>query len=199
MGTGRHAGTGDGTVTLTMVPGHYFAHVVNGSTVSPVVYFVVTSGAESIYRQITEAIQARLRLLTLDGIVSASIVIREIRTDRDVTLPGVVISYDKTTENLKAGTLSMDDVIYAVNVDFFAADNQGHDAQGQEDRKDATYTLWLQKAARAFRNQRLPGVVGVWCSGIQAGPAIDRDAWIANKFVGALRLSFTSREGRGLS
>jgi ATP-dependent DNA helicase RecQ len=66
---------------------------VEGAVVSPAVYFVVTDGVAAVQQRIDEAVQARLRLIGLAGIANDDIVIREVPTDRNLTVrPCVVVS-----------------------------------------------------------------------------------------------------------
>jgi len=186
--------SGDGDVTLSLAAGHYFAYVVNAGVASPVVYLVVTTGASSVVKQILDAVQARLRLIAYSDIDAANIEIREIRTDENMELPCCIVSESQLAVgmNPKDGPLSRDDVVYPIDVAFFAASNRSHLDIGQ-------HTLWLERAAKAFRNQRLSGVVTVTKCEVTPGIPVDRDAWVSNKFVGALTLKFTSRETRGLT
>jgi hypothetical protein len=183
LGTGlwvsKGTRSGDGTVSLSLAVGHYFAYV-SGAAVSPVVY-----------KRIRDAVVARLKLLGLAGIVNKNIVGREIRIQRDLALPCCVVSYGTPSMDLRAGVLSLDEVVYPIDVAFFDKDNESHD-------KDGTYTLWEEKAAKGFRNQRLTGVSEVFNCAVTPGPAIDFEAWKSNEFLGALTLKFSSRESRGI-
>ena len=192
---------GNGEVLLTLSPGHYFAYAVSsiGSVrvPSPVVYFVVTDGLESIHTRCLAAVQARIRLLGLAGIDSEHVLIEKVPAGRNLStaigLPAIVLSPERAAMPAAEGTNGADDVHYGVLVSIFDRDNQEPSLGANLDR----HLLWRQQIARAFRNQRLPGVPEVINSEVEPAEGLLDEAWKRELMTTAMRLRFTSRESRG--
>lgn len=204
-GTWRFAGSrvGDGTVELSLPPGHYFALAKtvtdNGYATSPVVHLVVTDGEDAVQTAILDAAKARIELLALSEL--ASVVIQKklneevIGEGKEFPLPACMLAPISVASPANAGTNEQDDVTYTVACLFFSADNLVTGV----DEKDERQFLWLQKVAKAFRNQRLPGVPSVVRTEVQPGEITATEAWKAGWHASALLLKFTSRELRGLT
>lgn len=186
---------GDGSVLLDLDAGHYLAWClsIDGGTltVSQAVPFVATDGTQSVYRRILLAVQAKIRLLALSGIAQENVTVRSIATEQGVTYPAAIIVPQRPVTNPRGGVLGADDVQYGVIVVLLAADNHAAD-------NTATYTDWLERISRAFRNQRLAGVSEVHSCEVSPGDAIDRQGWDNQRFVGLQILKFISREPRGV-
>lgn len=195
--------TGNGNLALPLATGHYFAHVVSSlgelQAVSAVSYFAVTDGQESIHTRCLNAVQARIRLLALDGLASQRVVIEKVPAGRNLTagvgLPAVILSPHRAAMPAAAGTNSLDDVHYDVLVAIFDRDNQEPTLEANLDR----HLLWRQQIARAFRNQRLAGVPEVINSEVEPAEGLLEEAWKRELMTSAVLLRFTSREMRGFN
>ncbi|MEX0675965.1 MAG: DNRLRE domain-containing protein [Pirellulales bacterium] len=194
---------GNGDVPLDLPTGHYFAYVVSSlgeiQAVSAVHYFVVTDGLESIHTRCLAAVQARIRLLALDGLANERVVIEKLPAGRNLTsgvgLPAVILSPHRAAMPAAAGTNSLDDVHYDVLVAIFDRDNQEPTLQANLDR----HLLWRQQIARAFRNQRLGGVSEVINSEVEPAEGLLDEAWKRELMTSAVVVRFTSRETRGFN
>jgi hypothetical protein len=194
---------GNGNVTLTLPTDHYFAYVVSSlgelQAVSGVSYFVVTDGLESIHTRCLAAVQARIRLLALDGLESQRVVIEKVAAARNMSagigLPAVILSPHRAAMPAQAGTNSLDDVHYDVLVAILDRDNQEPTLAANLDR----HLLWRQQIARAFRNQRLPGVPEVINAEVEPPEGLLEEAWKRELMTSAVLLRFTSRETRGFN
>ncbi len=195
--------TGDGTIAVTLSPGHYAGHV--GSTfggeanVSLLHYFRVIDPAESVLKRALDAVVTRVQALSLAGVTSSNIFVRNAAWDRDIGtgltkgLPAIVVAPGPSErQSAGAGTNSRDDVGYPIVVSIFASDTQALESNTN------TYTLWRQKINRAFRNQALPGVVEIYRIEVEPGPIIDPGALLANRLASTMLLRCISREVRGL-
>lgn len=179
--------SGNGTVDFEANAGHYFIYATDASGASPVVYCTVTDGVAAVYYRILLAVQAKIRLLGLSGIVNSNIVLREVAIDRELTLPAIAIAPYRPTMSATGGVLGFNDKVYGVLVAFYAADNQSHAHTG-------TYSKWMQQVENAFHNKRLTGVSEVITAEVTPGDAIPLEVWKANKYMGLILLKFTSRE-----
>jgi len=192
---------GNGTVELMLPAGHYFAYAISAvesiHVLSRVAYFVVSDGLESIHTRCLTAVQARIRLLSLDGVANERVVIEKVPTGRNLSagsgLPAIVLSPERAAMPASAGTNGADDVHYDVLVAILDRDNQEPTLAANLDR----HLLWRQQIARAFRNQRLPGVPEVINSEVEPAEGLLDEAWKRELMASALRLRFTSRETRG--
>jgi hypothetical protein len=176
-----------------MTAGHYIfvAETTVGGvpSIAAVAYGTITDGTKSVYQKILEATQTKIRSLSLAGISSANIVVREVPISRDLTAPGVVIAPQRPIMSPTAGTNQQDEVVYGVIAGVFDNDNQSQS-------NTAKYTLWLEQIAKAFRGYRLAGVSEVYNCAVVPSDAISQRDWLANKFIGAILLQFTARELR---
>jgi hypothetical protein len=212
---------GDGTINITLTAGYYWCVVITTSggddTASLPVYFRASNGQEAIHYQILQAIQARIRSLTLapidtdtlDTIQSEAIVIgktRPIRKDRAGTewsfenqaTPGVVICpYGREDADRDAGTNIRDDIVYRTLVAII-----DEDYDWEENLR--TYLKWREQIARSLRNVRLSGITGTGCEVYLThaqGPldVIDESEWVNQRFVSGYIINTESRESRGLT
>lgn len=197
--------TGNGTVTLTLASGVYFAQVRTGSgAVSQAVYFVVTDGTKSITDQIADAVVARLQLASLPSIADASIVKREWESPQNLPSEDcVLVCPVKLSMPWQDGTTIHDDVGYDFAVVFLKRVG-GVDADTglQEATLDGTsIDLWghrIEKAGAAFRQQPLTGVTGVFFCAVEPFKLVTVPHWAAGRWVSGLTLRFKHRESRGL-
>jgi hypothetical protein len=182
-------------------PGHYLAYAATSADslrlTSTVVYFVVTDGLEAIHARCLDAVQARIRLLLLDGLTDERIIVEKVPVVRamgdDIELPVIVLTPQRAVTPAEAGTNGADDVHYDVLVTIVDRDNQEPTLVEKLDQ----HLLWRQQIAKAFRNQRLPGVPEVINAAVDPAEGLQEHAWRRELMVSALRLRFTSRESRG--
>ena len=201
---------GNGGLSLSIPPGQYFGYAsaldVDGtSSVSPVIYFVATDGAEAIAYQCLTAAQARIQLLGLPNLEYGNVIVRKLPIDRylgagqPTGLPAIRLT--PATEQMPPleGVNAKDDVTYGVLCTIV-------DAYNQEPTLTANlpqFTLWRQSIARAFRSQRLPGVTSptggnpIINAIVEPADQLIPAAWSANLYASALLLRFVSREPRG--
>jgi len=192
---------GNGDVELTLPLGHYFAYATSsvGTTElpSPVAYFAVSDGIESIHSRCLAAVQARVRLLALEGLPGEQVVIEKVPSARnlatEVGLPAVIVSPRRSAMPAEEGTNRSDDVHYDVMVTIFDRDNQESTLEDNLDR----HLFWREQVARAFRNQRLPGVGEIINTHIKPAEGLIPKAWQHQLMTSAVLLRFTSREPRG--
>jgi len=196
------ARTGNGNLELNLPVGHYFGYAVSslgaGLAISNVVYFVVSDGLESIHTRCLEAAQARIRLLALPDLSSANVLVEKVPTARNVSrsvdgFPAVVLSPHRAAMPATEGTNGLDDVHYDVLVTLLDRDNQEPTLAANIDR----HLLWRQRIARAFRNQRLPGVDEVIDTVVEPAVGPDPQSWKQEYLTSSVLLRFVSRERRG--
>lgn len=194
---------GDGNLTLSLAVGFWWvrcqAVTAGGAAESNLVYLRVTSGVEAVMERILLAVQARVRSLALDGVDLNSILVRKVAWDRDLgagatfSWPTIQISpLEQETMSPKAGTNLMDDVGYPVQVAMLSLDQQDQAAFR------ARYLKWREQIARAFRQQRLPGVPEVYSCAVEPNSIVDDAIWLRQQiWAGLLLLRFITREPRG--
>ncbi len=201
----------NGTLNLTLSTGHYFGYALavdsGGGAASNVVYFSVTSGGESVLFQCLQSAQARIQAILLPGLTSGNVIVRKLPLDRYVgsgqptTFPAILLTPVVERMPPLSGTVNFDDVTYGVLCTIVDRDNQEPTLAANLPR----YTLWREKIARAFRNQRLAGVVladgsnPIINAEVDPGEQLIPAAWSANLYASALLLRFVSREPRGIS
>lgn len=189
--------TGDGSVTMTLAAGHYLIYCRSAygdeSADSTPHYIQVTSGTESVEYQCLLAVQARIAALTLSGIDAADVIVRQVPTERNVTLPAIVVAPQRSIHATREGSNLRDDVTYGVYVAIFAADNQALTAN------TATYTKWIQQIAKAFRGQRLSAVSESIICTVEPVATVPWGDWLNNIFAGGMLVKCVCRETRGLS
>lgn len=200
-GTWTKAGdrTGNGTVDLVLTNGHYFGYVLtDGHEAHPVEYFVSTGGTTSVHYRCLEAVKARILLCDLQDLADASVIIRQLPSDRgfddgEYTLPGIVISQiGVENQSPSEGTNIRDDVQYPVTITILAAGNQ--DLVTNQEK----YLKWREQINRALRNQRLTGVDEVYRVTVTPGPITSPNAAWNNYYHSQLIIRCVSREIRGI-
>jgi hypothetical protein len=200
-GTWTNSGnrTGNGTIDLSLTNGHYFGYILtNSTTLTGVEYFVSSDGTDSVHYRCLDAVRSRILLCDLDGLADASVVIRQLPSDRgfdDGTydLPGIVISQiGVENQSPGEGTNVRDDVQYPVTITILAAGNQ--DLVTNQEK----YLKWREQINRALRNQRLTGVNEVYRVTVTPGPITSPNAHWNNYYHSQLIVRCVSREVRGL-
>jgi hypothetical protein len=160
---------------------------------------VVTDGLESIHTRCLAAAQARIRLLALDEMDAQRVVIEKLPVARNlpggVGLPAIVLSPQRAAMPVTAGTNSSDDVSYHVLVTILDRDNQEPTLAAHLER----HFRWRQQIARAFRNQRLPGVPEVINAEVEPADGPHEEAWKREWMATSMLIRFISREQRGFA
>lgn len=199
--------TGDGTVSLTLSDGYYWAYVISASggddTASLPFYWRQTSGEDSILKQIVDAVQARLQGMTFSAlgsdfvktIDSDDIVIAKVAQKQNRNTPGLVISLPgRVMMPKEAGTNIRDDIEYVVMVQIVDKDND------TETLNIRSYLKWQEQIAKAFRNQRVPGVSCAYIGAVNMLDNVDEKVWTKEKwFIASVELHFWARETRGIT
>ena len=194
--------TGNGTSALDLGVGYFFIYFANASTgaaESPVFYVHSTSSGTSVHFACAQAVQAKIRSLSLTSIDNSDVIIRKLDSDRGTDdgtydYPMIVIStFGIETMPNTGGTNQKDDVIYPVVVTILAADNQ--DLSTNQNK----YLLWRQTINRALRNQNLSDVAEIYTVSVQPGPITSPNAfWERNLYHSSLIIKCHSREIRGI-
>lgn len=191
--------TGNGTVPLTFSNGCYFGQVrTDGGLVSEAIYFGVTDGTKSLYQQILEAVQARILLLDLSGVLDANVVIREWpklqAEDVPATGTGIILCPTKALSPPGDGTIDRDEVTYPAHLVFVSKASPPLDGTNVN-----PWALHLERTAKAFRSQRLSGVTGVYTCSVENFDVVNIPHWLNNRWVSGLLLKFKARESRGIT
>lgn len=152
--------------------------------------------ANSVFKNILEAVQTGIQGLSLAGISSANVQIVKVFSDREALtpeLPGILIlPLGPERMNSREGTISSDDIWYPVGVAIFAADVQDQSIDFDQ------YLLWRESIRKKFISQPLAGVVSVRKCNVEPQEVVNPRRWLAdNIWVSALVLRFMSRETRG--
>lgn len=197
---------GDGALALPGLKGFYWGRcdsVFGGvDTLSNLSYFVASDGNDAVIWRAMLAAQARIQGMALSGIVNGSIVIqkepweRAFGSDRigQYALPGIIICpFGKEQMLPTEGTNVRDDVGYPILVSILASNNQDLSTNNQP-----LYLKWREQIARAFRNQRLPGILEIYRVAVEPAAISLPAAFLANYYHSALVLRATSREVRGI-
>lgn len=197
---------GDGDIDSDIDVGYYFGILTSTTddvtVVSRVIYFKVSNGDESVHYACLLAAQSRVKLLNLADVDADNVVVKKLpidriikRKDNPLPLPCVLLTPMRQTMDPKEGVTSKDDVVYPVLCSVIAADNQEPTLEANLSRQ----MLWIQQIARAFRNQRLPGVASVVITSVNPMDVVAPPLWNQNVMASGLILNFRSREPRGLS
>lgn len=201
--TSRGSRTGNGTVAVAPGNGFYWWHAkstLSGDVaVSNFVYQNLTDGTTAVHYRCLTGVQSRIQTLSLTGITNANIVVKKLPLERlkeigAISYPAVLITPQRETMNPKEGTTARDDVGYGVIVTMLAADNQEPTLAENLPRN----TLWRHRIAKAFRNQRLPGVAESLQCFVEPMDFIVPEAWGKNIYASALLIRCMTRELRGV-
>lgn len=192
--------TGDGTISVASGTGLFLWYVVSSlndqSVASDPIYQVVTNGTDAILEQILVAAQSRIRSLSLTDVANASVIIQKKPANRKFAAsdyPAVVIApLGPESMIATSATNKHDDVGYPVAA--IVVDNDNQDQTANRDRN----LLHRERIAKAFRNQRLPGVSEVYTCQIEPGNIIDPSWFDAGVSISSMVLRFFARENRGV-
>ena len=192
--SGTYAGNGQPSFTGINDNGHYLGYVVDttGLEVSPVVYFRITDGTESVFEQILDAVVAKIKALALSGIASSSVVLRKRPWDRNLTKPAVIVSPATEIRDHLAGSNELDQTEYGCLVTVWQDSNQ-----------DLTTNLtrhlqWRQDITREFENQVCITTVSEALScKVEPGMVVIPDKFLSGYDVFTLIIRVVAREARG--
>lgn len=192
--------TGNGTVTMTLARGYYWARVVSTKNdqqaVSNLVYFAVTNGTDAIAYKIGNRLVALIQALALSGVSSSSIVFRKVPYDRQLTKPCIIVCPGPENLNAQAGSNIRDDIDYRFVISFTRASN--------EDLTDElnTWLRWREQVRSAIHNQRLVVAslanADPWRGVIEPGTIYIPESFAKNFDVAFLTARITTREARNL-
>lgn len=208
VATGTADGSGDYTVNVNTTPGFYIWQAVRMATsttadrLTRAVFRPVIDPTEAIHSRVLDAVVSLIRSLNLSGIGSTAAKVFKrwapiyMFGADDVAAGGGGLPMVQVAPYGKELSLDIltthDDVGYPVIVGFFDKSNETVDYQIPRNLK------WRRQVGAAFRAQRLAGVpeitIGLW----QPDVVIDVAALQQNYTIGAMALSFRSRETRGL-
>lgn len=149
----------------------------------------------STYLSILEAVQTKIRSLSLTDIDTANVVIGKLPVARKGLLPGLpgvlIAPSGAKSANRDGGTNSRDDIAYPVLVTTLAKSDQ-HPSTNL-DRE----FVWHEAILSAFLHQPLDGVATVITCEISPHDVFEPSAWMSGYDTGGIVLRFVSRESRG--
>lgn len=190
---------GDGAVALAVANGYHWAYVVStkageDGVASLVEGYRTTSGDPSVYEQCLDAVLAKLQAITLAGIDPANIVRRKLPWDRRITLPGIVVSPPRDSEQpVNSG---QNDLAYDCLITVVRASNE-----------DLTTNLgahltWRETIGDAFQpvagQAALSGVDAVHDVQVIHGPVFDGGSFQLGEDAMQLTIRCIHRRNRGL-
>lgn len=176
-----------------------------GSATSPPVYFRASSGDDAIHKQCLDGVKARLGLMTLLGISTANIIVRQVPLEKGIgsgenfAFPAILIAPPPDAGlamPFNEGTNRRDDVQYPVVVGVLDALTTDKDVLTANQNRNY---LWQQQIVRAFRNQRLTGVDEIYKTVVESHQVTNIQAWRKGFFVSFAIFRFISREIRGIT
>lgn len=189
--------TGNGTVSLTLAAGYYWAYVesvLSGQEASGVpVGFRVTDGSLAVFRQCLDGVLARLQGMTFTGITSSNIEIRKLPWNRNNTKPGMFIVPVPERQDPTAGDNLRELIGYGIAVAVARTSN------GALTDNLSAELLWRQQINKAFRNQKLDDVVENCKCDVEPGSVINASMFDKGYDVFSLTIRCWCHETRGLS
>jgi hypothetical protein len=182
---------------VTLATGHYLLYVksvLGASTDYSTIHYVLVSDAttQAVEYRLGEAIQARIRALTMTSIDTGNVVFREVPTKQNLAMPCIVVAPQRPITQT-SGTNARSDFGYGFYVAMFAADNQALTTNL------ALYTKWLDQLRRAFIDQRLSAVSESVICKVEPINTIPWGDWANNYFAGGMILRCVCRQTRGLT
>lgn len=143
--------TGDGTVSLALAKGYWFAYCLTApATISDLAYFAVTDGDDAVADRVFQGAKSRLQLLALP-FTTRVYDVSEI-ADPSVTYPCTLITTQDGQQTNEKALNGRDDWGWPVVVLI-------RDVVAKFDQEQRSkFRLWRQAVTRAFVNQRLPGL-----------------------------------------
>lgn len=190
--------TGDGTLTVPVLPRYYFAYAVIPSTgeVTPPACVVASDSLASVAERVQDAVVARLKLCNLPRI--ADRVFDQVLADpTEFKYPCAAVFLENLSEGEETSTNCTDDIVYPVSVVLL---DSGVPATKHDHRP------WVQACrqavGRALRNVHLAGVPESVVVRVQAGMIAQRwmqmEGFPKEAYAGGFTARVTCREPRGL-
>lgn len=175
--TSKGTRSGDGNVTITLVPGYYWIYaqglVAGDVAISNLFYAYATEHTDAMASRCVDALEARLAglvMTTAQGVTlpTANIYKRILlATDGDIQYPCILLTHEHGRESQEGTTTGKDDIGYPINV--YVIDRHGGDYK----TKRKTWLKWRQQVFRALRNQRLAGIVESLTVKMEPDPVFD--------------------------
>ena len=140
--------------------------------------------AVELHLRCIDKVHAAIVAMALPSLAAAQVYQKKLPTDRDITLPGIVVSYPPNEgERIEPGGVHNRTTIgFPVCVTFVAADNQdmalGADAE--------MLAEWRRRVLLHFHDQSLAGVNEVNFCRVEPRATIDMEAFGRNLHAGAL-------------
>jgi hypothetical protein len=151
-GTWTNSGSraGDGTISIPLTKGYYFAYVQDGATMSPPAYFQVTDGLTSVLGRCVAAVKSTLQLLNLP---CTQRVYDSLHANSPlVQYPCTLLATEGSSQTEESALNGRDDLGQPVRVLVKDVCLKFDDSNRE------TYRQWRQAITRCFINQRLAGV-----------------------------------------
>lgn len=186
--------TGDGTLTLDLDPGYYWAQLLCDGVPRGLAYFRVSDSEYSIHYVAALAAQAAIRSLALADVDSDNVLVQKVPWDRPANdnYPKIIISTIGTETMRKgAGTNVRDDVGYPLMISIIDKDKQT-----LEDNHSRNL-LWRQRIAQGVRNQTLGSIPEIYDCTLEPRAIVDPGWFQQNKWHSSMVLIPLSRERRG--
>ncbi len=187
--------TGNGTVSLSLGAGYYWAYVQstkNGvSAQSNVVRFAVTDSALAVYERCHNAVSAVIAGLIMTGTPNAHVFEQLVEDNRLIVTPCVFVTIDGQSETEVSELTGRDDISYPVKIQIVDRNYQDYVTP------KAKYLLWRQQIARSLRNQRFATVPENIRNRIEPKIVVDSQLQGQEYFVSGLCCYCICREPRG--
>lgn len=190
--------SGNGTVSLDLSPGYWWAKCDSedggSTTVSNVVRFGVTTSGQSVHERILDAVKAEIQGMVvaslLTGLRVGQVYRKMVPDDKAVIFPAVFIT-PEAAETFEVVTNYRDDIGYPAVV-YLTNRNAKEYTAGLP-----PFLLWRHRIIKRFRTQRLSAVSEVIGCTIEPNVVIDPKLPWYDYVVSAFILRFKAREYRG--
>lgn len=198
--TSRGSRTGNGAVSFSLAAGVYFVAVISAGTWTVPQSCQVRGESQAQLEWLLQSAQARCRLMTLPGILTANInayLTIDVISVRNMTARSLWIAPVNSERLQAAGVpVGLDGIVYPILVGISDPANRA-----QTNREDLLYCR--ETIRRGLLNQRLTTQLGTaawsgFVAGYQPLEIVDRTWWIANAFVSAQIFLVQVNEERGL-
>jgi hypothetical protein len=172
---GTFSRTGNGTLTLAVATGSYFAILLSDGVFAGLpVAFVASDEPASTLGSLLAAVKNRIVALGLQGISAGRVITRKkpYKLPSD-SLPAVFVC-PLTEQMPNSGTNASDDTGYAVLIVASRASNQELPIAA-----DDQLLAWRNSIAKEFREKRITGITGAdfYRVAVEPGPVIDDTAF----------------------
>ena len=182
--------TGNGTLSLPVARGLWFALLTTDGVPAGMVYFAATSGLDAVATRVRRAVADTIRLLNIPP--AERVYEQMIPDESNVSFPCVLVTVDGVQESQETGLSTVDDIGRPVKVAI--ADRGGK----REAQKLAEYEYWRQSIDRCFRSQQLAGIPESVICRIEPNLIIDPNLPQYDYIVTGLVVRAVCREPRGV-